>query len=165
MKSLQHQGWQRELVDQIRLVPFAEVTQVLVLRNVGFGNETAVRRMRLENSVEQADNAMRLGQVNATRPRFLPQVGDRVQPQQARTGRHVLRHHVNDLKQDFRVVVIEVQLVIAECGPDPATLRVVRQRGNQRGRPWPNNSGRVHCRIHHVKPGFRTGIARPQASR
>ncbi len=80
---VQQQRRQAELVDHVRLVALAEIADVLGMRDVGLGQQQHVRGERLNEVAQQLDHLVRLRQVDAGGPRLLPEIGDRVQPDDA----------------------------------------------------------------------------------
>ena len=80
VKGVQNQGRERELVDHLGLVrAVAKVGDVLVVGDVGLGDENHVRRDRVQDGAEELDHPMRLLQVDAGGADLFPQVGDSVQ--------------------------------------------------------------------------------------
>ncbi len=76
---MQQQRRQAELVHQMRLVTVAKIADVLVMGQVGLGQQNRARGDVIHHQSHQLDNLMSLGQVNAGGADLLPQIGNGIQ--------------------------------------------------------------------------------------
>ena len=69
---MQRQRRQRELIHHVRLIALTEITDVFVMRNVGFGNQPRAGDHFIQNRAPHFDDVVRLWQVNTGGSGFLP---------------------------------------------------------------------------------------------
>ncbi len=94
---------------------------------------------------------MCLGQVNATRAHFLPQVGNRIQTNESRPLLDVKQQHVQHVEQHCWVGIIQVHLIGTERGPH-VPRAAVRLDGGQQGQTAGTRDRRqIRGRVHFDK--------------
>src|SRR5512138_1744218 len=104
------------------------------MRKISLRNEQDMRRYHVKNRTEELDQGMRLGQMNARRSNFLPQVGSRIQSDELRAVIDIEQEGIDDLQKHVRVLEIQIDLVRAECRPYlPATRTCVEFRQERQG--------------------------------
>ena len=137
---MEHERRESKIIDELRLVrAVAKIRDVVRVRHVRFGDELNVRRNLVQHGAHELDDRVGLRQMDARRADFLPQIRYRVEPDEARTVRHVEQQRVHQRQQHARILHVHIHLIGAEGGPDPLRPARGRELRPQRQRAWPDD--------------------------
>ena len=134
----------------MRFIAVAEIADIFIVRNVGFGDQAAAGIGAIEDQAPQFDNLVHFRQVDAGRARRLPDKPDGIKADRAPAGGGILQQHIDAFQQHRRLTEVNVDLVFAEGGPDIHALLVRFYIGREQ---------RQGARAHHIMViGLRIGF-------
>ncbi len=116
---------EREVERHVALIALAEVGDRVLGPLVGFGEEHAVRMLRVDVAAQLTKELVRLGQVLAVGPVALKEVGDGVQSHPVDAGVEPEVARLEDGLANTRVVEVQVRLVRVEPMPVVGVRQVV----------------------------------------
>ena len=99
--------------------------------NICLSDDHRSRRHGVRNGAEQLDKAMGLFQMDTGGSRDLPHKPDRIQTDITRPFHEVMEQNVNHGNQHLRRGEIEIDLVIAECGPQMTNAAIIKRKRRQ----------------------------------
>ena len=115
---MQQQGRKREIVYHLGLVAaVAEITDIFIVGNVGFGNQDYLGGDHVQNAAKQPHHLMGLRQVNTRGADLLPQVGDGIHADDFCPLGHIEKQYPHHVFKNIEAAVVEIDLVRAEGGP------------------------------------------------
>ncbi len=120
MYGVENEWRQAELVNEMRLVTVAEIAYVFLMGEVGLREQHNPRGNVVHYIAQQFDYLVGLGQIDTGSVDLFPEVGNGVKADNRCTVGDISEQDIDHLQQNIRVGVIEIDLVIAEGGPDKA---------------------------------------------
>ncbi len=98
-------------------------------------------------------------------PYGLPEIGDSIQADEPGTLFHVEEEDLQDLEEDGRVRVVEVDLVVAEGGPYQLLTRGGLYRSQERERTGSDDLRKIGTWLDSDEPAGVVGVVRQEASK
>ena len=148
-KGVEHQGRKGKLIHHLGLVgPIAEVGDVVPVRDVGLRHDQDPGRHSVEDGTKQADDPVRLGQMDAGGADLLPEIGHRVEANHLGPALDVQQQDPDHLDQHIGIAVVQVDLVGAEGRPHQLVPRGGAHRGQQRLGARPEHRREVQALRH-----------------
>ena len=99
-------------------VAVTEVRQIFVVRHVGFCDQKRAGRKEVCHRSNQTNDLVRFRQMDARRPRFLPQEPDRIQTKDADSIFQIAANDLQKFQQHLRVCEVEINLIMAKRTPN-----------------------------------------------
>src|SRR5690349_17192743 len=150
MQRVQDQRRQGKVVDHTRfIVAVPKIRYVVLVRDVGLGDQEHIRCDDIQHSAEQTDDPVGLRQVNTGGPDFLPEIGNGIQSDELRSLGNIKQQRVDDFQKHIRILKVEVHLIGAECGPYLPGAGGCIECGEQRQGTRSYHLGKVGIAIHH----------------
>ena len=146
-QCVQQQRRQGKIIDHARFIAVAEVGDIFFVRHVGFGEQDDTGRGHIDQVPHQLHDLVGLFEVDAGGSGLLPEVGDGVEPDDFCAVGDVEEQDVEKLKQHIGVGEIEVDLVVAEGGPEMLLGSVDFDGREQRQTARPDDGGEIRRRI------------------
>ena len=118
MEGVQDQRGERELVDHLGLVrAIAKVGDVLLVGDVGLGDEDHMRGDRVQYGPEELDHAVCLLKVDTGSADLFPQIRDGVQADDLGALFDVEEENLDDSQQHVGIGIVEINLIRAKGRP------------------------------------------------
>ena len=115
MESVQRQWGQREVVDHLCFITSVpKIGDVFLVGHIGFGYQDHFGGHDIQYGPNETDNQVRLRQMNADRADLFPQKGNGIQSNVSRAAADVFQQGADDVEQDGRLPVIQIDLVRAK---------------------------------------------------
>ena len=142
-QRMQQQGRQRELVDHVSLVSVPEIADILRMRDIRFRQEGDVNADEFDKIPHQLHHLVCFIEMDAGGSGPFPEIGNGVQPDDARAVGDIEQEDVQKLEQHIRIGKVEVELVVAERGPEMADPRPRPNFAQQRSAARPHGPAEV----------------------
>ena len=117
-QRVRQQRRQGEIIDDMRFILVAEIGQIFMVGNIGFGDDDQRFDMMIKQGAQQPYDFVSLIEIDRRRADFFPEKGDRIKPEDTYTMVDIGSDDLDKFDQDFGIAEIEVQLVGTECAPD-----------------------------------------------
>jgi hypothetical protein len=99
---MQRQRRQRELIDHACFITGTKVTDILLMRDVGFRNEQAIGERFIKNGSPELIDLVHLWKMNTAAIWLLPEKTDSIQTDRACATGGIFQQDRNALQKDFR---------------------------------------------------------------
>ena len=140
---MQNERWQREVVDDMSFVPFAEIAQVLGLGHIGFGQKDDRFDGVVAQQSDQLHDGVGLRQVDRRRPRLFPQERHRIETDDLNSVVDMRPNDPKEFEQNLWITKIKVDLIVAERAPDMARTVLCVDLLQERRGPGPHNHAQI----------------------
>ena len=121
------------IVSEMGFLTVTEIGQVLLLRNIGFSDDNAIRTKRLEQQTQNLNKAISLRPVDAGGVGFLPDEADRIKTNLTHTVARHPTQQIGESNQHIGTSPVQIHLVRTEGGPH-LTFGIRRAQLSEQGR-------------------------------
>lgn len=159
-QPIDRQRRQRKVIDPMRLVAVTEVAQILLIGQVGFGNQNDVGGSMVDQGPHQPDDFMGFRLVHAGAAGSLPQKRHCIQSNNPHTALDVPQQHVQHLQQYRRRRVVQIDLIATKGAPHLFGALGRIKSLQYRLRAGPDNVAGIEFRLGLKEPILVIGLAR-----
>ena len=102
------------------LITIAKIAQILLIWQVGLGDDHRFLIIDISDVADELDDGMCLAQVEAGCPRLLPQKAHGIKAKDTNAMINEIQDDADELFKKERIGKIKINLVLAESTPDPS---------------------------------------------